>query len=60
MADYTIISSKPTQCKSCDNDIIWAKTKKGKFIPLDLNPLEPHFITCPQSKNWKGKGKVNS
>ena len=30
--------SEQTKCKSCDADIIWIKTKKGKFHPVDAKP----------------------
>ncbi|MFP4298669.1 MAG: hypothetical protein ACLFT0_12515 [Spirulinaceae cyanobacterium] len=60
MTDYTITSSRPSKCKSCGAEIMWAKTQAGKFIPLDLADHVPHWATCPDSKNWKGKGKVNS
>jgi len=53
MPDYTIVSAKPTYCKSCGREIVWGKTQKGKYIPLELTPLQPHFISCPQSKEWK-------
>ena len=29
-----------SKCRSCGADIVWAKTTKGKAIPLDPAPVE--------------------
>ncbi len=29
-----------TRCRSCNAELIWATTEKGKQIPLDAEPVE--------------------
>jgi len=28
------------RCKTCDAEIIWARTERGKLMPLDAEPAE--------------------
>jgi hypothetical protein len=49
-AEYT---SKPSYCRSCCAMIYWAKTLKGKFIPLDKDLKQAHYISCPNSDDWR-------
>lgn len=51
-------------CRSCHASIVWAKTKTGHAVPLDLGHVKrengytellTHFATCPQSKAWRKK-----
>ncbi|MEC4804436.1 MAG: hypothetical protein SAJ12_10480 [Jaaginema sp. PMC 1079.18] len=53
MTQYTITSGKPSKCKGCGADILWAKTAAGKFTPLDLDAVTPHWATCPDAANFK-------
>lgn len=50
-----------SNCKSCGQQIVWFKTKKGKNIPVNAETVEPgddeldlprhiaHFTTCPNA-----------
>lgn len=64
---YPIPAGKqPMHCRSCGASVVWAKTEKGKSIPLDLAHVRvgpsgrealTHFATCPQGKQWRMTGK---
>ena len=54
--------AKPERCKSCGASIVWAKTKTGADIPINVaNQLtigstrygKTHFATCPQGRAWR-------
>jgi hypothetical protein len=30
-----------SHCRSCDASVIWVKTEKGKWMPLDAEPVDP-------------------
>jgi hypothetical protein len=32
------------KCRSCGAEIIWARTKKGKPIPLDRSPTMTRYV----------------
>lgn len=42
---------RTARCRGCHALIFFAKTSKGKFIPLDADSQDglftPHFATCP-------------
>ena len=55
-----------TKCSSCDADIAFALSAKGKYIPIDLNTWEgektfdyskhiSHFATCPNAAKHRKK-----
>src|SRR5438309_10949406 len=37
------------ECRSCAAEIEWAKTPKGKSIPMDPDSTASHFSTCPNA-----------
>lgn len=49
-------------CGSCGAEMIWTYTSKRRPIPLSLATVEvdeegrrtamPHFVDCPQAKEW--------
>jgi hypothetical protein len=41
-----------SECKDCGEDIIFLKTKKDKWMPLDMN-LEPHWAKCPGATKFR-------
>ena len=54
--------AKIEHCRSCSAQIVWAQTKLGAAIPLNVaNQLtvgdkryaKTHFATCPQSREWR-------
>jgi hypothetical protein len=54
----------PTKCHSCGAAIIFVRTTGGRMMPLALSTVEerdgvryalPHWIDCPDSKEWSGK-----
>ena len=58
-----------SECRSCGDEIVWMVTPNGKKIPVDAETVSDreaevfdretmttHFQTCPQSKQWRGKG----
>lgn len=60
-------------CKSCGSAVIWFKTKKGGFMPVDAATVKPsddvldlkyhrsHFATCPYAdKHRRGRGETSS
>ena len=59
-------------CSSCGAAIVWGKTKAGKAVPLDAEPIggllnedtgevmrlrQTHFATCPHAKMHRKKEK---
>jgi len=49
-------------CHSCDAEIVWIKTPKGKAMPLSVKTIERrdgerwaicHWADCPEAKEWK-------
>ncbi len=53
------------KCRSCGAEILWKKTKEGKFMPVDIGSTESteavfdpatmksHFATCPDAGKWR-------
>jgi len=48
-------------CRSCEAEIVWARTEGGRAIPLSLKTVEErggvryaltHFADCPHGKEW--------
>jgi hypothetical protein len=39
-------------CRSCGEPIVFMKTTKGKWQPVDLY-LESHFANCPAAKEYR-------
>ena len=31
------------KCKSCDAEIYWVKTKKGKAMPVDMDSVDQYY-----------------
>ena len=65
--------ARAKRCKSCGARIIWLKTAKQKWIPIDFNSVHyldtkykpkdhiAHFATCPYAgKHRKGTGETSS
>lgn len=41
-----------SKCKSCDAEIIWVKTEKGKSMPIDAEPsVEGQFLKVRVDEN---------
>lgn len=54
----------PARCQSCKAAIVFIRTRSGAMMPLSLSTVEerdgdqyamPHWIDCPDSKEWSGK-----
>jgi hypothetical protein len=37
------------QCRDCDSQIEWARSPRGKNVPVNANSCTVHFSTCGQS-----------
>ena len=59
---------KTIKCGSCGHEIVFLKTKKGKFVPVNAETIQgkernydnkighiSHFSSCPQAKDWRRK-----
>ena len=44
-AGWSIASTEST-CRNCGGSITWAKSPKGKSVPLDSNSVLLHFKSC--------------
>ena len=44
-AGWTIASTEST-CRNCQGSITWAKSPKGKSLPLDSGSVLLHFKSC--------------
>jgi hypothetical protein len=44
-AGWSIASTEST-CRNCGGSISWAKSPKGKSVPLDSNSTRLHFKSC--------------
>lgn len=54
-----------TRCRSCNAQIIWFETRRGKRMPVDADTVEPkdteldldrhisHFKSCPHAGKWR-------
>lgn len=64
-SEYVLPPASATSlCGSCGAAMAWIKTPKGKAMPLSLATVEeregvkyalPHFVDCPQAKEWSKK-----
>ena len=45
-------NSQGSFCAGCKARIFWAKTEKGKWIPLDTDK-SPHWKSCPVSARFR-------
>lgn len=46
------------KCKACGKDILWAETKNGKAMPVELVSLalwDTHYATCPYANSFRRK-----
>jgi hypothetical protein len=46
------IIGKPANCSGCNAEILWAKTKNDKWMPLNQDG-SVHWESCPKSKDFK-------
>ena len=44
-------------CKKCGKKILWAKTLKGKNMPVDSETKEPHWATCKFADEFRKEKK---
>ena len=58
-----------SKCRGCGAEIVWARTDRGRDIPLDAKPEKrfelshghatlmdtyvSHFVTCPKAKEFR-------
>jgi len=62
------MDDKISKCRSCNADIIWMETVKGKSVPVDPENIRgfdkngffheirrTHFASCPDARNWSKK-----
>jgi len=42
------------RCRSCDKQVLWCITPKGKRMPVDRDGVS-HFATCPAADQWRRK-----
>ena len=49
------------RCRSCNTQIVWARTAGDRPIPLSLATIQvrdgvqwllPHFVDCPEGEKW--------
>jgi hypothetical protein len=54
----------PVKCQSCGAGMAFVRTPQGKMMPLSLATIEerdgikyalPHFVDCPDAKDWSKK-----
>ena len=47
------------RCRSCDAEVYWGDTAKGRPCPYNVvngeATTESHFRTCPQAGSWSKK-----
>jgi len=41
-----------SHCNKCNEEIIFLKTKRGKWMPVDME-LEPHWQSCPHADDFR-------
>lgn len=64
--------ARARRCRSCNARIIWFKTKRGKWMPVNFISVDPedteydrekhisHFATCEYAgKHRKGRGETS-
>lgn len=42
-----------TRCRSCNAPIRFERTASGKLTPIALETGEPHWIDCPERREWR-------
>lgn len=52
---YEYSGQNVTLCKKCGKQIFFIKTKKGKFMPIEVLSLECHFANCPGADGFRRK-----
>lgn len=45
--------TEQSRCRSCQEPITWGETVKGNRAPFNVSDGQNHFITCPQSREWR-------
>jgi hypothetical protein len=50
---YVFENRARCRAESCQAEIEWWLTPKGKRIPLDPCTMEPHWSTCPESGKFR-------
>lgn len=53
-------NGKLVECQGCGELIGFAKTVKGRWVPIDPpeddgSPVEPHWATCPNASDFKSR-----
>ena len=51
--DGYILEAESRPCGGCSGLIDWYITPRGKKIPIDAGTFKPHWITCPNAKNFR-------
>lgn len=62
MIERGYVKRQDEMCRSCKAPITWWLTPAAKAAPYNrveelTVEVVSHFATCPQSAQWKGKGK---
>lgn len=58
VALYRTLGFEESACSSCKKTVWWARTKKGKAIPLTIDGVA-HFADCPNAdQHRKRKDKA--
>jgi hypothetical protein len=56
---YKLTNSGRCNGPTCGAEIEWWMTPNGKKMPLDKATLEPHWVSCPDSKQYRKPKKVS-
>ena len=51
---YSDPDPRPSRCRGCHAEILWAFSPKGARTPLDRDGIN-HFITCPDRDRFRRK-----
>jgi hypothetical protein len=53
------LDKRVASCGSCSTPIRWGRTKAGKKVPVDLEPVDglyvSHFVTCPNADEHRAR-----
>jgi len=52
MEKFAAMGIDNDHCRSCGEPIIFLKTTRGKWQPVDFY-LESHFANCPNAKEYR-------
>jgi len=44
-----------SHCQSCNAEMQWYETPRGKKIPMNAGTAIAHFSTCPNAKEFRKK-----